>query len=306
LDYSAIGTKIRELRKDVGLTQGELADGICTQALISRIEKGDIYPSAASLYQISKKLGVDVNYFFEIGSTPRLDYVKEVERQLRKLRIKLKYNEMMEVIKVEETNPLFYKDSTNLQLLYWHKSIYLFEVKKDSEKAKALLKEAYNLTATQKKVLTEREIEILLTLGVFEFNLEKYEQSMEYYKKVKTALSTIEHLNDKSIKTRLLYNIARNLTRMGEYRESRGYCVEAVRWCVEEEHLWGLGELYYHIGYNYELEGRLEKALPYIEKSIIIFEMRNNHSYHAYLLKKKEQIISSSTEKTEIKKEHSP
>jgi transcriptional regulator with XRE-family HTH domain len=296
LDYSAIGTKIRELRKDVGLTQGELAEDICTQALISRIEKGDIYPSAATLYQISKKLGVDVNYFFEIGSTPRLDYVKEVERQLRKLRIKLKYDEMMGIIKVEETNPLFYKDATNLQLLFWHKSIYLFEVEKDFEKAFVLLKKAYDLTATQKKVLTEREIEILMTVGVFEFNLKNHERSMEYYEKVKSALGTVEHLIDKSIKTRLLYNIARSLTRLGKYKESREYCEEAVRWCVGEEHLWGLGELYYHIGHNYEQEGKLEEALPYIEKSMIIFEMRNNHSYHSYLLKKKEQIIAKRRE----------
>ncbi|MGR3765873.1 helix-turn-helix domain-containing protein [Rossellomorea sp. NS-SX7] len=296
MDYSAIGTKIRELRKDIGLTQGELAEDICTQALVSRIEKGDIYPSAASLYQISKKLGVDVNYFFEIGSTPRLDYVKEVERQLRKMRIKLKYNEMMDVIKVEESNPLFYKDSTNLQLLYWHKSIYLFEVKKDHKKAIDLLTEAYHLTAAQKKVLTEREIEILMTLGVFEFNLGNQDQSMEYYNKVHSALSTLEHLNDKSIKTRLLYNIARSLTRLGNYKESTRYCEQAIKWCVEEEHLWGLGELYYHIGHNYEQEGKLEEALPYVEKSMIIFEMRNNDGYHSYLLKKKEQIMSKMIE----------
>jgi len=86
VDYSIIGKKIKELRQVVGITQGELGEGICTQALISRIEKGDIYPNATSLYQISKKLGVDVNYFFEIGTTPRLDYIKEVERQLRQLR----------------------------------------------------------------------------------------------------------------------------------------------------------------------------------------------------------------------------
>ncbi|WP_175990222.1 helix-turn-helix domain-containing protein [Bacillus sp. Marseille-Q1617] len=306
MDYSAIGTKIRELRKEIGLTQGELAEDICTQALISRIEKGDIYPSAASLYQISKKLGVDVNYFFEIGSTPRLDYVKEVERQLRKLRIKLKYNEMMDVIKVEESNPLFYKDSTNLQLLYWHKSIYLFEVQKDHKKAIEILKEAFHLTASPKKVLTEREIEILMTLGVFEFNLGNHEQSMEYYAQVKSALNTLEHLNDKSIKTRLLYNIARSLTRLGNYKESTGYCEQAIKWCVEEEHLWGLGELYYHIGHNYEQEGKLEEALPYIEKSMIIFEMRNNNSYHSYLLKKKEQIIAKRKERNRNKKEHSP
>jgi transcriptional regulator with XRE-family HTH domain len=75
MDYALIGKKIKELRKIVGLTQSELAEEICTQALISRIEKGDIYPSATAIYQISKKLGVDVNYFFEIGTTPRLDYI---------------------------------------------------------------------------------------------------------------------------------------------------------------------------------------------------------------------------------------
>lgn len=50
MDYSIIGKKIKELRQVVGITQGELGDGICTQALISRIEKGDIYPNATSLF----------------------------------------------------------------------------------------------------------------------------------------------------------------------------------------------------------------------------------------------------------------
>ncbi|WP_366141309.1 helix-turn-helix transcriptional regulator [uncultured Rossellomorea sp.] len=35
---------------------------MCTQPLISRIEKGDIYTSATVLYQIAVKLGVDVNF----------------------------------------------------------------------------------------------------------------------------------------------------------------------------------------------------------------------------------------------------
>ncbi|WP_406686207.1 helix-turn-helix domain-containing protein, partial [Rossellomorea vietnamensis] len=65
MDYSIIGKKIKELRQEVNITQGELAEGICTQALISRIEKGETDPNATALYQISKRLGVDVNYFFE-------------------------------------------------------------------------------------------------------------------------------------------------------------------------------------------------------------------------------------------------
>jgi transcriptional regulator with XRE-family HTH domain len=107
VDYSVIGKKIKELRKAVGLTQGDLAQGICTQALISRIEKGDIYPSATALYQISNRLGVDVNYFFEIGTTPRLDYLREVEKQLTKLRVDQRFEEMMEIVKKEEKKPYF-------------------------------------------------------------------------------------------------------------------------------------------------------------------------------------------------------
>ncbi|MDQ7861564.1 helix-turn-helix transcriptional regulator [Peribacillus frigoritolerans] len=38
--FFAVGQKIKELRKQIGLSQEELATGICTQAQISKIEKG--------------------------------------------------------------------------------------------------------------------------------------------------------------------------------------------------------------------------------------------------------------------------
>ncbi|KPL59430.1 helix-turn-helix domain-containing protein [Rossellomorea vietnamensis] len=290
MDYSIIGKKIKELRKVVGLTQGDLAEGICTQALVSRIEKGDIYPSATALYQISEKLGVDVNYFFEIGTTPRLDYVKEVERQLRNFRVRLQYDEMIEMVKAEEKNPLFFRNPTNLQLLYWHKSIYLFEIEKDQKNGLALLKEALSLTTNKKRAMTEREIEIQMTLGAFEHGQGNLQESLAIYDEVRSAIQSSTQLNDKSIKTRLLYNIARTLTRLGKYKESNSYCDQAIKWCLEEEHLFGLGELYYHTGYNYELEGELEKALSFIDKSILIFDMYEDNRYHQYLQKKREDI----------------
>ncbi|OAT81568.1 XRE family transcriptional regulator [Bacillus sp. MKU004] len=292
MDYSLIGTKINELRKVVGLTQGELAEGICTQALISRIEKGDIFPSATTLYQISRKLGVDVNYFFEIGTTPRLDYIKEVERQLRKLRIQLRYEEMMEVIRAEEKNPIFFKDDHNLQLLLWHRGIYTFEIEKQRETAITIFWEAFHLTYDRKKAMSEREMEILLSIGAMELTGENYEKALEIYNKVRQSLKQFDQLSDKSIKTRMLYNIARVHTRLGHYQESTTRCKEAIRWCLEEENLYGLGQLHYQIGYNYELEGQFEKALDYLEKSILIFEMVQDDQHMPYLVKKKEEILS--------------
>jgi transcriptional regulator with XRE-family HTH domain len=290
MDYSVIGKKIRELRKVVGITQGDLAEGICTQALISRIEKGDIYPSATALYQISVKLGVDVNYFFEIGTTPRLDYIREVEKQLRYLRVYRKYEEMMDLIKTEEKNPLFYKDNESLQLLYWHKGIYQYEVKNDSEAAFSLLHEANQLTAHQKKAMSEREMQILASIGAINFSIHHYGEALHYYKQVETAMKTTGQLQDKSIKTKLFYNIARVLTRLGELEESTTYCHEAIKWCFEEELLWGLGELHYQIGYNYELESDYDKALPYFHRALFMFELRNDETYISFLAPKIDEM----------------
>ena len=238
MDYSVIGTKIKEMRKVVGLTQGDLAEGICTQALISRIEKGDIYPSATALYQIAVKLGVDINYFFEIGTTPRLDYIREVERQLKFLRNTWDYNGMIDVVKMEEKNPLFYKDNEKLQLLYWHKAIYLHEEIKETESAIILLHKAYHLTAHPKKAMSEREMQILSTIGTIHAALHQYDEALDYYYQVETAMKTTEHLQEKEIKTKLFYSIARVLTRCERLEESTDYCLRAIKWCFEEELLW--------------------------------------------------------------------
>ena len=293
MDYSVIGKKIRELRKAVRLTQGDLAEGICTQALISRIEKGDIYPSATALYQISNKLGVDVNYFFEIGTTPRLDYLQEVERQLTKLRVDQRFVEMMEIVKTEEKNPLFFKDNEKLQLLYWHKSIYFFEVEKETETAFTILNEAYDLTAHQKKAMTEREMEILITFGIWETQLGDHQKALDYYQKVEAAINPAEQLHDKSIKTRLLYNIARVLTRTKDFASSIDYCLKAIHWCIDEELLWGLGESYYQIGFNYELMEDNKQAIPYMKKALLMFELRKNTLYSSFLQEKLEHLEKS-------------
>jgi transcriptional regulator with XRE-family HTH domain len=291
VDFSVIGKKIKELRKVVGLTQGDLAEGICTQALISRMEKGDIYPSAAALYQIALKLGVDVNFFFELGTNPRLDYIREVEKQFRILRDDRKFEDMMELVKAEEKNPLFYKDTEKLQLLYWHKGIYTYEVEKDSDGALTSLHKAYRLTAHKKKAMSEREMQILSSIGTIHNSLHNHETALDYYQQVETAMKTTEQLQNKSIKTRLFYNTARVLTRIKRYDESTTYCLKGIKWCFEEEILWGIGELHYQIGYNYELQGEIEKALRYFQKALHMFELRNDEVYTSFLAPKIEEIL---------------
>ncbi|WP_399208034.1 helix-turn-helix domain-containing protein [Sutcliffiella rhizosphaerae] len=62
LNPKLIGDKIKELRINAGYSQRELADGICPQAQISKIERGSVFPIANTLFHISEKVGVDPTF----------------------------------------------------------------------------------------------------------------------------------------------------------------------------------------------------------------------------------------------------
>ncbi|MGE6754779.1 helix-turn-helix domain-containing protein [Rossellomorea sp. NPDC071047] len=290
MDFSIVGQKIKELRKNIGLSQEELAEGICTQAQISKIEKGDVFPYASTLFLISRKLGVDVNYFFDIGMTPRLDYVLEVGRQLQIARRNMDYKEMKEVVTAEEENPLFFNNNRNLQLLKWHKGIYQFELDKDLEKAEETLRKSISLTHTTDKIWTEREIEILLTIGVMYFEEGIFERASEIYQEVKSHIEALPHLTDYTIKTRLYYNIARVLTRLEDIDQSTKYCKDAIDWCILKDNMYLLGELHYHIGYNYELQGKVSAAEKYMQKALIVFELQGDDKFIQYIRRKIEKL----------------
>ena len=294
MDFSAIGKKIRELRKNIGLSQEDVAEGICTQAQISKIEKGIVYPYASTLYQISQKLGVDVNYFFDIGMTPRLDYIQEVENQLKVLRRSLQYEEMMDIIRIEVSNPLFSHNKKNLQLLLWHKGIYQFEVEKDHIKASATMEEAIKLTQVSSKVWSERELEILMTMGAFYINDDSH-KALEIFKEVNLHIEALPHLIDLTITTRLHYHIARVLTRIQKFDESIQYCKKGIQWCIQKDSMFALGELHYHIGYNYELKGELDLTKDYLNKALIVFELQNDDKY-AQLLRNKINELTTKKE----------
>jgi transcriptional regulator with XRE-family HTH domain len=291
MDFSAVGKKIKELRKNIGLSQEELAEGVCTQAQISKIEKGIVFPYASTLYLISQKLGVDVNYFFDIGMTPRLDYVQEVSHQLKKARRTFDYEGIRQIVKAEEHNPLFLQNKVNLQILMWHKGISEFEIERDVDKAINTLWEAINLTHKNNKVYSERELEIMISIGIFYFN-EDLEKADEVYKEIMRGIQLLPHISDYSIKTRVYYNYARLQTRLKKIEESTRYCQEGITWCIEKDTMFLLGELHYHIGYNYELKGENEQALEYMKKALIVFELQQDDKYIKYIKNKISELTT--------------
>lgn len=60
-----LSNRFKNRRKALGFTQKELAEGICEQSLISRVEKLGIAPTSDTLFALSQKLQVPMDYFFD-------------------------------------------------------------------------------------------------------------------------------------------------------------------------------------------------------------------------------------------------
>lgn len=63
----SVGSKIKALRKKSGMTQKELADGIITRGMLSRIENESALPSMLTLQSLAKRLQVSPAFLLEDG-----------------------------------------------------------------------------------------------------------------------------------------------------------------------------------------------------------------------------------------------
>lgn len=82
-----IGERIKQQRKELGLTQQDLAKNITTQTMISKIENGQINPSVKMIEKIIKQLGIDSIHLLDDtqNTNKQLELLEErIRRQLHK------------------------------------------------------------------------------------------------------------------------------------------------------------------------------------------------------------------------------
>ncbi|MCA1032045.1 helix-turn-helix transcriptional regulator [Bacillus timonensis] len=288
MDFSIIGQEIKNLRKARNISQKQLSEGICTQAQISNIENGTVYPLATTLYFIAEKLGVDVNYFFEIATSENVDYFNEVEYQLKMARRALDYKEIYRIVLAEKRNPLYQRIPKFKQMIMWHEGICICQLEEDHPRALLLLNEA-NLLTHQGPILNEAQLQIHMAIGIIYVQDGDLDNGLKMFQIVAKQLTLKPILNDLTIKTRMHYNIARIFSRQGKYQQAIEECKQAKKWCLSVDNLYLFGELTYHIGYNFSLLKRYPEAIQEMRKAITFFEITEDYKHIEFV---KEEIRS--------------
>lgn len=275
MSFSDLGLEIKNLRKNRGFSQKELSNGICSQAQISKIEKGDVYPLATTLYELSARLGVDINFFFERVLVERLDYVEEVYNQIRQAIDEYDYQMVNDIVNTEKKNPLYNNYLEFRQFIMWHDGICRFHLETNVDEAIKLIDQAFELTHTQ-KYYSEREIELINSKAVIYLLIKDYHLAIELYETLLHEHSNLKNEKDPRIKIRLYYNLSQALNRNKEYEQSIRISEEGIRYCVSKSNMYLFGHLYFQMGINYYKLERNEKALYHFEKAHTLFDLQHN------------------------------
>ncbi len=157
---SLLGERIRTIRKRLGMTQAELADGEITRNMLSRIENGIALPSLPTLCAICNKLDIPVGALFDDLD----DYaVKRLSDTLKKLEGARKYSRAIEAYRASNIDkvPDYVKEM--LCRIYIARAREFYEIGKLTDSLN-LLSEAELLSDISENKLCRGNIFLLKTL----------------------------------------------------------------------------------------------------------------------------------------------
>ncbi|MDE5590945.1 MAG: helix-turn-helix domain-containing protein [Acetatifactor sp.] len=277
---NSLGDVIRSLRKKAGLSQEELADGICSPVSVSRIENGAQMPSGMVLEALLARLGTSTYQICDIyyKSEKQQEFEQEAE-EVSRLLSEGKLEDAKDCLARLESGAR--ADSLNLQCyLLLYASIKIYEGENSEEvlsilyDALAQTKASFDFEDFRNVLLSVSEANILNVIAAVLFRLEDVtgairlgEELMSSLKRHKSGLKeyTIVQIN-------LAINLAQFLEKEHRYKEALVYIetAEELSFSSFEQALlpeieFIKAKMYHLLGNDSDCTAILKAVVPYME-----------------------------------------
>lgn len=255
-----LGDKIKKIRLENGLTQAELADGICTQASISNLENNTSTPSLMILLEIGNRLNIELNELSEYA-IEQANPIVTVFKQVQDLRSQFKLKEACDLIKKEIDVKKLKTNQEKKQYYYYLGITSLLGYNKISDAT-------YNFNlGLQLEIEPQLEfLDILITngIGLSYFMNSEEEKALIYFEKSLTGLDEFMKRTvslDESIEiTKLYYTSANFYSKIKEYNKAIDLCTEGIKVQQNYHISYDLERLYYEKAFNLAQLGKLTEA----------------------------------------------
>lgn len=290
MDKEKFGEIIKELRKRKGLTQSQLAEGICTREYLYRVEKGQYVPSSIILEALSYKLSEDLSQYLLLSNynTPlqTIDIKKNLEKNIYQGNYKNMAKQIAKARKLKD-----FELVENKQLLFWYDGIFTYEQNQNFAETLSIFIDALKLTKefTQLQELydvycTLQEIRILISISKLYHDKNQFDKFVTLGIKLISKLKNHYSSYDESLYLRLNYNVSLGLLRMNRYEEALEYADIGIKKALSTStpSLLILAELQYQKGRCLHFLDKHDQAYKHFRFAMTIFEMVESKFYNKY------------------------
>nr|WP_296009782.1 helix-turn-helix domain-containing protein [uncultured Blautia sp.] len=278
-----IGEMIKRKRKELGLTQEQLCEGICEPSTISRIESGRQVPAKNKLDALLQRLGLPGERYYALMSKDEMELSNLKEKIIscnvaRNAIEGLKNLEKLETLATEEDHLLRQFILRTRVILGYMKEgkvySYTFE-----EKGNMLL-EAIHLTIPDfdeeeiyKNLYTVEEIKVINLIALNYSDKGQNRKAIDiYYQLLKYMKGHIMSLSEANRLIALIcYNCSRSLYFEKRYEESIEIANMGVETSIEERYSGCFGGLFSILGHAYYAEEKFEDSKQCFYQSLYVY-----------------------------------
>ncbi|AMX00149.1 helix-turn-helix domain-containing protein [Rummeliibacillus stabekisii] len=289
MPWALLGNEIKKVRTSRKISQIRLAEGICHQSEISRIESGKTIPNTDILYGISKKLNINIDYWLKLIISEESKEQKRIRTNLEVITESKNYEELYEIAEKELHNNNY--DDEFRQYLLWKRHIAAFELGKiNFEEFNKNLNEILKTNYVNTEF--HQEIHILNSLAISNAKFGKKEIAIQYFQQI----LNMEHQDDSSeIYSKVNYNYSKLLFDMEDYDLALEVSNRAIERTLQQKSMILLGQLFYQ-----RAECKEKLAFPYysiaedFENALFIFKLQGLQVYVNILIEKKSAYLKLS------------
>ncbi|GEK90225.1 Tetratricopeptide repeat-containing protein [Alkalibacterium putridalgicola] len=277
-----IGSNIKKMRKDLDLTQAQLAENICAQTMISKIENNEITPNNRILEKLSKKLNVDLIDLIDREKEKNADEkTKNLKDMIDISLIKRDYEMINLIIQsnietIEENNSPYFRWIRGL--LYYYKE----------DNPKKAIQEFNKLDTTD--LSADFTVDVLCSIGIVYYETENLEKACKYFD---MGLNWFSNKIETRSKVKLLLNYSLCLESLDKDKKALDLIFQGIELSKKNSSIFGLGDLYYHKGYMMNKLKQYEEAIKSYKIANSLFEIQENSRFSVMANLRLEEILKN-------------
>lgn len=268
-----LASRLKERRKALKMSQKELAEGICKQGQISRIENGEYTPGSELLYALSRKLRVSMDYFFD-------EQVQDEKNELENFRLVAEnFISQRDYSSLKYLYNLESKSSSHLSLsdkmyLEWIQTLVLFYC--DNNKLEAVSK--LEKLIKEKNISEINYLRFSNTLFNFYYDIDDLNQFNEIRDNLEKRVNNliIHTIEELELSIKFNYNISRYLWLQNNVEDALNKISETIRICKRYRSNYLLADLYLLLGNASASFGNIDEVRDYYAKAKFLYNLDGN------------------------------